>query len=278
MMKIIFNGNLIDTPAPLSLNDRGFQYGDGFFETMMVIGSEIPLFQYHMNRVSQGLDLLKLNMNITELQYLQENINTLIQVNDISTARVRTKLMIWRRATPGQGYMTNEHHANWMLMTFPYDRPFIRKDLRLGFSDDVRIHNNRWSGLKTLNALPYVMASLECDEKGLDDLILLTPEEYIGETIAANIFWSDGQQWYTPDTSTGCISGTMRRLLLDRVHPSPKEVLYTPQQLREAKYIITTNATGIGLVSELDGVPLEVSDELALEIEDQLIAQKKAGH
>ena len=48
--------------AYVSADDRGFQYGDGVFETIAIRDGEPRLWQYHMERLSKGCDLLDLRM------------------------------------------------------------------------------------------------------------------------------------------------------------------------------------------------------------------------
>ena len=46
----------------VAASDRGFQYGDGLFETVAIRDGEARLWHYHMDRLTKGCELLGLKM------------------------------------------------------------------------------------------------------------------------------------------------------------------------------------------------------------------------
>src|SRR5579872_2975519 len=60
-MFLIFNGDLRKEEDPiLPAGNRGFRYGDGLFETMLVRHGAVRLAPYHLDRLSAGMRLLEL--------------------------------------------------------------------------------------------------------------------------------------------------------------------------------------------------------------------------
>ncbi len=219
-MKILFNGNLIDEPIPWSSRDRAFQYGDGFFETMLFSGDSLPLLRYHRERIAKAAELYRLSIPQREFDYIDENVRTLIELNNLSADLYKVKLMIWRRADDARGYRSMEHRINWVLVVTPLQRPILRSGISIGISAKVQIPVLPWSGVKSMNALPYVLAGFECQERALDDLILLNTQGAIAEGIESNIFWYRENTWQTPQLRSGCVAGTMRAALLDHFNAS----------------------------------------------------------
>ena len=51
-----------ETEHNISINNRSFRYGDGFFETIKLIDNSIQLKQYHFNRIAKSIDILKFEL------------------------------------------------------------------------------------------------------------------------------------------------------------------------------------------------------------------------
>jgi branched-subunit amino acid aminotransferase/4-amino-4-deoxychorismate lyase len=254
-MNILFNGNLLEGAIPWSPHDRAFQYGDGFFETMLFRDGEVPLLNYHLDRMSKAAEIYRFDLPVIEFRFLVENIQTLVQLNEIESPVIRAKLMIWRRASAQQqGYRTHERHVNWALMVSEHSRPFFQKGLRVGFSKGNVIPIVPWSGVKSMNALPYVFASMECEERALDDLILLNQNGYPAEGIASNVFWKLKGRWYTPAAETGCILGTMRSFILKNGLQTDRQIEEWNAPLKETpEAAFLCNSMGISSISEWNG-------------------------
>ena len=63
---INYNGNLIPSgSASLEVSNRGFQYGDGIFETIIFRKKEIMFLNEHWERISESVNDLKLNFPFT---------------------------------------------------------------------------------------------------------------------------------------------------------------------------------------------------------------------
>lgn len=251
-MDILFNGNLLEEPLPWSPHDRAFMYGDGFFETMRFAHGRLPLKDYHLDRMLRAAEVYKLNLPIYEFRFLEENIQTLAQVNELTGEVIRAKLMIWRRASEQDGYRTNEHRINWALMVSNYDKPFIRQGLRVAWCETVALPLVPWSGVKSINALPYVLASLECEERKLDDLIIKNTSGIPAEAIASNLFWKINGHWHTPSDATGCIRGTMRAFISDRLKKN--SLIYWDEPMPEVPdAAFLSNGLGLGTITEWNG-------------------------
>ena len=96
--KIMINGIVT---ADVNVMDRGFQYGDGLFETMKVVNRKIPLWQKHWQRLTKGCDIL--SIPLPDKSALEKDIEKII--NDASKAVL--KLMV-TRGIGGRGYAVTE--------------------------------------------------------------------------------------------------------------------------------------------------------------------------
>jgi branched-chain amino acid aminotransferase/4-amino-4-deoxychorismate lyase len=243
-MFLVYNGDVIaETVFSLSVNDRAFQYGDGFFETIRYEQGRLYSWPDHANRLQEGLKALQLtlpdNVPVTGLPQL---IRQSIEINQLQLQTARIKLQIWRQ--PGGLYTPGTHQAN-VLITARLGQPFaISTHRHVGIFDAVRLSVSPLSGIKTLNALPYVLAGLAKQEGNHDDMLLLDQAGHLAECIATNLFWFQGNQLVTPSLATGCINGITRRRLL-RLFPDTQQGLFTPDVLANADAVFAANVAGI---------------------------------
>ncbi|MFW5761914.1 MAG: aminotransferase class IV, partial [Cyclobacteriaceae bacterium] len=76
----------------------------------------------------------------------------------------------------------------------------------------------------------------------------------LSETVDKNLFWFDGNNYFTPSLLTGCIAGVMRKKLMAEFDTRGEKILqgeYLPEVLREAEKIFACNASGVYEVGEV---------------------------
>jgi len=74
------------------LDDRGFAYADGFFETMRIVGKSIPLQHYHIERALRSARALKIPLSKARLE--SELAGCLSKLDSKSTAVSIYKMLI----------------------------------------------------------------------------------------------------------------------------------------------------------------------------------------
>lgn len=243
-MFLVYNGDFIaETDFSLSVNDRAFQYGDGFFETLRYEQEQLQSWTDHADRIQDGLQALRLILpDRAPLSTFPQLIEQLLAANQLRQQVARVKLQIWRQ--PGGLYTPSTHQANLLITTRP-GQPFtVSHRGHVGIFDAVRLLVSPLSGIKTLNALPYVLAGLAKQEGQYDDMLLLDQHGHLAECIASNLFWFRGNQLVTSSLATGCINGITRRRLL-RLFPNALEGLFTPDALGDADAVFAANVAGV---------------------------------
>lgn len=254
-MEVIFNGDLLpEYKAQLSHQNRAFAYGDGIFETIIVRRGSCTLLPHHFRRLQKGADILKMHLPFQEKE-LESYIWQLASKSQHHVLRMR--LQLWRRAG---GLYTPEHNSSeFLLATSPFERPDRTKH-QVAFAKTVKLAPSAWSSLKTMSALPYVLAGLERKERQLDDLILTDTTGHVAECTAANLFWFRNGQWYTPPLESGCIAGVMRAYLLDQMEQKQipvQEILLPHHELLEAELLVACNVTGLFNIRQLENQTFE---------------------
>jgi aminodeoxychorismate lyase len=244
---LIHDGKMRKSGIPLiSPDNRSFRYGDGFFETMKMVNGKIILEELHFERLFTSLGLLRFKRpaNFTPA-FLREQITELTAKNK-HTALARIRLTIFR----GEGglYEVEDHSPHYLIQTWQLD-PVIHNlnenGMVLGIYKDARKTCDGFSHVKSNNYLAYTMAALWAKEQKLNDALLLNPFNRIADATIANVFIVKDGLIKTPALSEGCVSGVMRRHLLQSVRKENMPVEETQleiEDLMQASEIFLTNA------------------------------------
>src|ERR1041385_1281331 len=202
-----FNDRLVETGTPVITPDnRSFRYGDGFFETMRMFGSEICLKEYHFERLFSSLELLKFeNPAWFTAAYLEARINDLVRKNG-HEKNSRIRLNVFR----GDGGLldTENNFPNVIIQTWKLEPSFYEwnKDgLLTDIYNDARKTSDGFSHIKSNNYLPYLMAAKWAQQNKLNDAIILNNFNRVAEATVANIFLVHGDTVKTPALAEGCV-------------------------------------------------------------------------
>lgn len=236
----------------LALNDRGFNYGHGLFETMRLSAGQIPLWAYHRQRLALGADRLAIALDSPCLErYLQ-------QALEAFPAEGLIKLVLTAGEGP-RGYRHAGQSARYVLQYFPpVDPPTAAPvAVRLQLCDYILQHNGALAGIKHLNRLDQVMAAASVDE-GFDGL-LVDVDGNVVEALSSNIFLYDGRRWLTPALDQCGVAGVMRAFLCDTIFPELGHQVVVEHidmpRLRNAHEVFVCNSVrGIQSVLELEGL------------------------
>lgn len=245
---IDFNNQIIpEQEAVVTAGNRAFRYGDGLFETMRWMDGDIRFLQHHLERLHQGMRMLKLESPERFSEHVvRSRAAELIKKNGLENHHVRIRLQVYRGG--GGLYSPQQNSAGYIMEVSKLD-PDDVKHRKIGLIVDVydefKKPYSELSKLKSSNALVYVMAGLYRTRNGLDDVLLLNQEGFLCESLSSNVFISYDKKLYTPAISEGCIDGVMRKVVIDLAIDSGLDVIeaqISPNILREADEIFHTNA------------------------------------
>jgi branched-subunit amino acid aminotransferase/4-amino-4-deoxychorismate lyase len=259
-MSVIFNFQLLPTMPVISADNRAFNYGDGFFETMYFNGEQISGLSYHIKRFKKTASKLRLEIEAgLNQQYLDLASQELTGKLNIKTARI--KLIVFRKA--GGLYTPDQNETDFLILAQPAD--FSTSVLsKAGFSEKLYTHKTALSKYKTLNRLNDVLLALENKQRKTDIIIATDKKGHISQAIASNIFWKKGDTYFTPLLKTGCISGTMRSRIIDILHERSiplKKVMADKKELLQADQIFVCNALSIRYIKKLEKKEFDTSPE-----------------
>ena len=243
---VCFNGNLLPAGQPLfTADNRSFRYGDGIFETIKVKEGRICLAGYHFDRLLSSLRLLKMQLPDNFSLVLQQQIVDLCRLNNCSQL-ARVRLAVYR----------TDAAADYVIEAWPLaadKNQWSNKGYAIDIYPDGRKSTDAFANLKTANYLIYVLANMYAQENNLDDCIVLNSYNHIADASKANVFLVQKDIVYTPALHQGCVSGVMRRHIiqvLKEMHYTVLQTEVTEALLYQAGEVFLTNAIyGIRWVS-----------------------------
>ena len=233
-----------DQPA-LLVSNRGYRYGDGLFETMKLMNSEILLETFHFERLFYGLSVLKFEIPklFTDENVKQEIIDLCKKNQCEKLARVR--MSVFR----GNGGLYDEdRNLQYIIECWPLNESVNKLNengLVIDIYPDARKSCDAFSNLKSVNFLPYTMAAQYAKENKLNDCLVLNSNGNIADATIANLFIIKDENIITPALSEGCVNGVMRRYLLKEMHDAGYEIHETKvavADVENADEIFLTNA------------------------------------
>jgi aminodeoxychorismate lyase len=262
-MLVFLNGQFLpEAQAVVPVNDRGFMYGDGLFETMRVCGGRPFRMAQHLERMTRGADFLKIKCPFTPKE-LQDFAGQLIGQNQMPEAVLRVTLT---RGPDERGYTPQIDSQPTVVMTLhtappmdvenPVQWRLITSSYRIPAGDPL-------AAFKTANKLIHIMARMEAVEKDADEALLVNTNGEVAETASGNLFWVYQDNICTVPTGCGVLPGITRSVVLEICQtlglPVNKCVI-KPKALRNSEGIfITQSALGIVPVATLDGEPVAPS-------------------
>ena len=236
----------------LSFENRGFLFGDGFFETIKVINNKIFNFKMHLKRIKKSLNLLCLDFDFCEYK-IKNNILSLTKKNKITSATVK---LVFFRSSEGR-YFPKTNNCS-IFVSCKNNKPnFKLSDVRINTFNDIKKSINFLSSLKSLNSLTYVMSAISAKNQGYDEAVIFNEQNFVIETTSSNLFFVSNNKLFTPHLNQGCVEGTMRELIINNFNV--KEIKVKMDDLINSQEIILTNSLGIKSVTELNNIQINNS-------------------
>jgi branched-subunit amino acid aminotransferase/4-amino-4-deoxychorismate lyase len=232
--------------------NRGQRYGDGFFDTMLLLEGQPVWSLAHWERMASAAKILgfhwpdSISLSAMEISYdawIRVIRKEWEQGGRPGRARVRT--VVWRS---GDGdYLPLTTQSEWQITVQPLHSP-AHHPLGVGPSPVVQCPAViPW--FKSLSAMPYVLAARFAANKGWDDALLVNSRGEFIESSRSNLFYWMNGCCYTPSVSEGCLPGIAARFLIQFLASRGHKIHYA-----NASDSILREASGIWLTNSLRGV------------------------
>ena len=255
------NGELVPaSEATVSVDDRGFRYGDGAFETLRAYGGAIFEWDAHADRLERTCELLSLEHGRSRAA-LRTRIDETLAANGLADAYVR--LSITRGVQPGKLTPQPEVDPTVVVYVAPlprgglegesvWDGPATLETVETRRIPDAAVP----AAAKTHNYLNGILArtALSADA---DEALLRDCEGRVAEGTVSNLFFVVDGELHTPTLEGSVLPGITRRVVLELAEEAgipTHEGWYEPADVRTADEAFLTNTTWeLRPVASLDG-------------------------
>jgi branched-chain amino acid aminotransferase len=251
--------------ARVSVDDRGFQFGDGLFETLRVQDGRVQFLAEHLERLRASARAFRLPFP-GQIPWT-ERLDRLLAANGLTRGPARIKILLSRGLAEGLG-LPEDCRPTLVIWAHPYTPP-LPAEYAAGWP--VAIFPEGRSAFmgrhKSLNYLFCLAARQYALDQGAKEALILEADGSVSEGAATSLVYQARGKFYTPEAASALAGVTVARLgrglmargLTLEFRPT------TVTQLREAEGLWLANSLmGLMPVAAIDGTPVPLSDATAL--------------
>lgn len=276
------DGDLVPaSEATVSVDDRGFRYGDAAFETLRAYGGTIFAWDRHVDRLERTCEALSLDHGLSSAD-LRDRIDRTLAANDLADAYVR--LSITRGVQPGKLTPDPAVDPTVVIYVSPlprggtegtpvWDGPATVRTVETRRIPDAAIP----AGAKTHNYLNGILARAELRGTDADEALLCDRDGAVAEGATSNLFFVRDGRLFTPSTDGPVLPGITRALVLELAAAAGIETRtgrYDPADVRDADEAFLTNRTWeLRPIDALDDAPIgggPITDRLARRYDERV--------
>lgn len=257
------DGRLVAADEPqLTLRDRGFQLGDGVFETLRARRGFVVELAEHLARLRESAAVLDIALPYGDAA-LATAIERLLGAEGLADASLR--ITVSRGPLTGTAVLPADRSRDptAAIQAWPFAPPadrLLREGVAAITSVLRRDPASPLTAVKTTSRADHVFARLEARRAGADDALHLTLDGRLAESTTANLFLASGGELLTPARGAGILPGTTRTWLLDQgelLGRRVREADLRPVDLLSAdEAFLSASVSGIVPLVSLDGHPI----------------------
>ncbi len=259
-MLVYLNGAYLEHErASVSVEDRGFLFGDGVYEVTRASCGKLFEWERHLRRLKQGLGELRIALPEPQVDALRDVSLRLLERNGLTGGEATVYCQITRGAAPRAHPFPPAGTPPTVFLMVRELTPLT--ELRARGAAAITCPDVRWArcDLKTVMLLPNVLARQQAVEGGADEAIFVR-DGTITEGSHTNVFAVVDEEIRTHPLSNRILPGVTRDIVIGLARDLGMEVQERPlavQDLaRATELFLTSTMTDVLPVVEADGRPI----------------------
>lgn len=242
--------------ASVHIEDRGYQFADGVYEVLAVVGGALVDIADHMKRLEHSLAALAIGWPVAA------KVMPLLMREVVRRNGVRDG-MLYLQITRG---VARREHAfpvgatSTLVMTARAVAPAKRATLMAVGVKVVTLPDIRWSrcDIKSVALLPNVLAKQEAKEAGAYEAWMVAPDGTVTEGASSNAWIVDAEgALITRPLGRDILGGVTRLQVVNLARQAQIKVVERPFTAAEAKAageaFVTSTTAFVAPVVEIDG-------------------------
>ncbi len=267
-----YNGRIepLDTLMIPAL-DRGFYFGDGVYDFVLVVGGKPFALEDHLDRFERSAALVNIDMPMPR----EELRATLLDLAErLDTPDKAIYMQLTRGAAPRNHPFPRGAKASLFAFVKPCPIKDLYKKVKLISTEDRRF---RFCHVKTINLLLNVLAAEEEEAAGVHETVFVR-DGYVTECAHSNIHILKDGALITHPTDELILPGIARAHMIKQAKKIGIPVIeraFTPDELLSADEVMISSTSGpIIAACELDGKPIGGRDDATLcKLRDAIVAE-----
>ncbi|HEX9895962.1 MAG TPA: branched-chain-amino-acid transaminase [Gemmatimonadales bacterium] len=217
MTTIWLDGEWLDRDtAKVSVFDHGLLYGDGVFEGIRVYGGKVFRLAEHMDRLYASARAVNLDIGISKTD-LTAIVEDAVKRSGLREAYIRPLVT---RGVGDLGIDPRNCARPTVMVIVDTIRIWAEDRYDKGLAcvtaaTPIPHRESLSPRVKSLNYLPHVLAKMEGNVAGADEIIMMDSSGHVCEGSGQNLFVVNGRTLRTPPPNAGILVGITRNAVME---------------------------------------------------------------
>lgn len=248
--------------AKVSINDRGWLYGDAVFETLRTYKGCVFKLVEHLGRLQHSADLVGIDIPLTGAE-IEKALDELLK-REGADREIMVRITVSRGAG-GHGLFPAKAPKATVVIQLRELPDYPPETFTVGWSAIVaKTRRNSPDAIdpqiKSTNFLNNVLAKKEAVEAGADEALILNQKDFIAESTVSNFFMVKSGQLRTPPVSDGILPGITRQTVIALAEEAGVPVWERSIDVATAcaadEAFLTLTSAGLIPIVSIDGRPV----------------------
>ena len=243
--------------AAVSIDDRGYQFGDGVYEVVFIIDGKMADEGPHLDRLERSLAEMKMPMPVSRA-VLRMIMARVVRLNGVRTGLVYLQIT---RGVAKRDHKWTKALKPALVVTAKNTAKSVPTEIAA--VDVITVADERWErrDIKTIQLLPNCMAKQKAYEAGAYEAVMIDKDGTVTEGSSSNVWivTAKGELITRPATNK-ILNGITRRTVSAVAQEMQLTVIERDFTLEEAvgasEAFLTSASSHVTAIGQIDGAPI----------------------
>ena len=239
--------------ASVHIEDRGYQFGDGVYEVVLILNGKLIDLDGHIRRLERSLNEIEIQLSFN-LKIFEPIINRLMKMNFLKNGIVYIQVT---RGVASRDHKYPKSVNASIVMTIKHIN--ISQKLHKNGQKAITVEDQRWKrrDIKTIQLLPNCIAKEKANKEGAYEAIMIMGDGTVSEGSSSNVWLVKKNQLITREANFNILNGITRKAILKIAkvkNLNIEERKFDIKEMLDSDEVFITSATSIVTgITEIDG-------------------------
>ena len=243
--------------AAVHIEDRGYQFGDGVYEVVLLVNGKMADCDGHLKRLKRSLKEMSMASPVSDAA-MRQIMARVIRLNRVKTGIIYIQVT---RGVARRDHKFPKHSQPSLVMTVKH----LSVDTGQQFKGKsaITVPDQRWErrDIKTIQLLPNCLAKQAAAEQGAYEAIMVMADGTVSEGSSSNVWiLTDSGQLITRQANESILNGITRRSVQRIASERQLEIVerpFTVAEMMAAEEVFVTSATSmVTAVTQIDDMQI----------------------